>query len=168
MKLSDSTPGEALETFLPALGAKGDESLRAVTLPDHDFTWLLKGRPAPAEVLAQVKSRLQAKPMRRQKAGDPVPMPGGESGVIRPDDVREGRVVLGPAGPPRPFRIEMVGEPCKVFARPFIAARKAAEAKNRQIWTEIIRSTGRARPSRSHRSSSWKSLPVELCSRYLV
>ncbi len=51
-------------------------------------------------------------------------MPDGQNRVIKPGDVREGRVVLWPDGLPIPLRVENVGGHWKVFAAPFIAARK--------------------------------------------
>jgi hypothetical protein len=57
-------------------------------------------------------------------AGDPVKMPNGESRIIKPDDVRAGRIVLWAAGEPLPSRLENVEGHWKVFAGAFIAARK--------------------------------------------
>src|SRR5262249_29287169 len=106
VELANSTPEDALVTFLVALAAPDEDTLRAVTLPEKELTSLFKGRPAAGEMLAQLKSRLQQKPMRRLKAGDPVRMPSGESRVIQPDDVRDGRVVLWPEDAEFPSRIE--------------------------------------------------------------
>jgi hypothetical protein len=133
VELANSTPEDALVTFLVALAAQDAETLRAVTLPEKELTSLLNGRPAGGEMLAQLKSRLHQKRMRRLKAGDPVRMPSGESRVIQPDDVRDGRVVLWPEDAEFPSRIEKVGKQWKVFARPFIAARRAVEAKSQQV-----------------------------------
>ena len=82
--------------------------------------------------------------MRRLKVGDPVRMPGGQTRVIHPADVREGRVVLWPEGVPLPSRLENVGGHWKVFARPFIAARQAAEARSQPAQS---RSAGNQRES---------------------
>jgi hypothetical protein len=125
-ELADSTPEDALKTFLVALAAQDEATLHAVTLPDAEFEWLLKAPKAPPDVLARIKAGLEEKPMKRLNAGDLVRMPGGESRVIKPIDVREGRVVLWPAGLPLPSRLDNVGGRWKVFARPFIAARKQA------------------------------------------
>jgi hypothetical protein len=133
VKLVDSTPEDALKTFLLALAAQDEATLRAVTLPDDEFNWLLNGRAASTDVLARIELRLDEKPMRRLKVGDPVSMPDGEARVIKPIDVREGRVVLWPAGAPLPSRVENVGGRWKVFARPFIAARKSAEMNRKQV-----------------------------------
>lgn len=126
VKLADGTPEDALKTFLLAMGAHDADTLRSVTLPEPDFEWLLKGPLASLELLTRLKAQLEEKPMKRLKAGDPVRMPGRESRVIRPDDVRAGRVVLWPEGVPLPSRLENVNGHWKVFARPFITARKAA------------------------------------------
>jgi hypothetical protein len=125
-KPADSTPDDALKTFLLALAAQDEATLRAVTLPDDEFDWLLKGPAASPDFLAQLEARLDEKPMRRLKAGDPVRMPDGEARFIKPVDVSEGRVVLWPEGAPLPSRLENVGGHWKVFARPFIASRKSA------------------------------------------
>jgi hypothetical protein len=129
-QLADSTPEDALKTFLLALAAQDEATLRAVTLPDAEFAWLLRGSPARPDGIARLKARLDEKPMRRLKAGDRVRMPDGESRVIKPVDVREGRVVLWPDGAPLPSRLENVDGHWKVFARPFIAARKLAEVRS--------------------------------------
>ena len=41
--LADSTPEDALTTFLLALAAQDEVTLRAVTTPDDEFPWLLRG-----------------------------------------------------------------------------------------------------------------------------
>src|SRR5262249_6359984 len=105
------------------------------------FAWLLKNPAVPADVLARLKSQLEEKPIRRLKVGDPVRMPNGESRVIQPDDVREGRVVLWPDGAPLPSRLEKVGAHWKVFARPFIAARIASDPRNRQARPKSLSSS---------------------------
>lgn len=130
VELADSTPEGALETFLLAIAAGDAETLRAVSLADAELDRLLPERPAPPELLARIKTQLQQNPMRRLQAGDPVRMPGGEARIIKPDDVRDGRVVLWPDGAPLPSRLENVAGHWKVFARPFIAARKAATARS--------------------------------------
>ena len=68
-----------------------------------------------------------------------VKMPDGETRFIKPIDVREGRVVLWPAGAPLPSRLENVGGHWKVFAAPFIAARKSAEDDRNQVQGESLR-----------------------------
>jgi len=129
--LADSTPEDALKTFLLALAAQDEPALRAVTLPHAELGLLLKGTAAPPDQFAKMKAELEEKPMKRLKAGDPVRMPDGETRVIKPDDVREGRIVLWPDGAPVPSRLENVGGHWKVFAAPLIAARKSAEVSPR-------------------------------------
>ena len=128
VELVDSTPEDALKTFLLALEAKDDATLRAVALPHAELEVLLKGPPAQPEQLALSRARLDEQPIRRLKAGDPVKMPNGDSLVIKINDVREGRVVLWPAGEPIPSRLENVEGRWKVFAGPYIAAQKQAGA----------------------------------------
>jgi len=116
------------------LAAKDEGVLRAITQPDEGFEWLLKGRPAPltGELLGKMKERLEQTAFHRLKAGDRVQMPGGRAGVIQPADVRDGRVVLRPAGAPFPTRLENVEGHWKVFAGPFIVARQTAEVELRK------------------------------------
>jgi hypothetical protein len=128
-ELADSTPEDALKTFLIGLATQDGATLRAVALSDGDLEWLLQGPPSSPDQVARLKAQLDREPMRRLKAGDPVKMPDGEARVIKSADVREGRVVLWPAGEPLPSRVENVGGHWKVLARPFIDARKEAEAK---------------------------------------
>ena len=135
-KLADSTPQDALKTFLVALAAQDEATLHAVTLPDAEFEWLLKSPKAPPDVLARIKAGLEKTPMKRLTAGDRVRMPDGESRVIKPIDVREGRVVLWPDGAPLPSRLENVGGHWKVFARPFIAARKQSGVTPSRVQAE--------------------------------
>ncbi len=121
---ADSGPAEALKAFLVALAAQDEPTLRALALPHPDFDLLLRGPRATPEQVTMLKARLADQPIRRLKSGDPVKMPNGESRVISPDDVREGRVVLWPEGAPLPTRLENVGGKWKVFAGTFIAARR--------------------------------------------
>jgi len=97
VELADSTPEDALKTFLLALAARDEATLLAVTPPHAEFDLLLKGPVAHPDQLVLLKARLEEKPMKRLKAGDPVRMPDEESRVIKPADVREGRVVLWPS-----------------------------------------------------------------------
>ncbi len=127
----DSTPDAALRTFLLALAARDEAALRAVALPDAELNVLLEGPKAAPDQLAISKARLEMKPFRRLKAGDPVRVPNGETLVIKPDDVRDGRVVLWPDGAPLPSRLQNVDGHWKVFARPFITAAKSV-LKNSQ------------------------------------
>ena len=55
-ELADSTPEDAFKTFLVALAAQDEATLRAVTLPDAEFEWLLKAPKAPPDVLARIKA----------------------------------------------------------------------------------------------------------------
>jgi hypothetical protein len=138
--LADSTPEEALMTFLLALAAQDEATLRAVTLPDEDFDWLLKGHPVPAtpQVLATLKSSFAKSSFRRLGVGDRVNLPGGRVGVIKPADVADGRVVLLPVNPPLPARLENVGGHWRVFARTVIAARKSADSARQKTHSQPL------------------------------
>ena len=135
-ELADSTPEDALKIFLIALAARDEATLRAVALPHAELDLLLRGPVASPDELALLKARLKEQPMRRLQAGDPVRMPDGESRVIKPVNVREGRVVLWPAGSPLPSRLENVGGHWKIFAAPFIAARKQSGVNPSRAATE--------------------------------
>jgi hypothetical protein len=126
--VADSTPEDALKTFLIGLATNDEATLRAIALPDGDLEWLWHGPASSPDRVARLRARLDRAPMRRLIVGDPVTMPTGEARVIKPADVREGRVVLWPADEPLPSRVEDVGGHWKVLARPFIKARKEAEA----------------------------------------
>ena len=102
-----STPEGALKTFILALAAQDETILRAVTLPDPEFDWLLKSQPLGHEQLERMKIQLQQIPMKRLNAGDRVKLPGGKIGIVNPLDVRKGRVVILPEGAPRPSRVEL-------------------------------------------------------------
>ena len=131
VELADSTPEDALKTFLLALAAHDEATLRAVALPHAELNLLLSGPAAAPEQLALLRARLEEKPIKRLKTGDPVRTPDGESRVIKPGDVREGRVVLWPAGAPLPSRLENVGGHWRVFAAPFISARKSVKVSHK-------------------------------------
>ena len=131
--LVDGTPEAALRTFMLALAAQDEATLRAVSLPDNELDWLLKGPPAPAtpEAIAEMKAKLERTPFRRLLSGARVRMPGNRNGVIQPSDVRDGRVVLLSQGAPYPARVEKFDGHWKVLARPFIVARKLAKAEHK-------------------------------------
>lgn len=130
-QFSTSTPEGTLKTFILALAAQDERVLRAVTLPDPEFDWLLKSEPLGHDQLERMKIQLQQIPMKRLNAGDRVKLPGGKIGIVNPFDVREGRVVILPEGAPLPSRVEFFDGQWRVYARPFISARKAAEKKGK-------------------------------------
>jgi hypothetical protein len=130
--VADKTPEDALKTFLLALAAQDAETLRAVAMPDTEFPLLLNDQPAPPELFAQLKHRLDVGAMKRLKPGDSVRMPGGELRTIRADELGQNRVVLWPDGAPAPSWIEDVGGHWKVVPRPFIAVRKGSERRPRE------------------------------------
>jgi hypothetical protein len=127
----DSTPEDALRTFMLALAAQDETTLRAITLPDKEFDWLLKDRSAPVtpEDFAKIRAKLDQSPIRRLSAGDRVRVPGGNTRVVQRSDVGKDRVVLWAEGSPYPARIERVNGHWKVLARTFILARKSDEAE---------------------------------------
>jgi hypothetical protein len=130
-ELANHTPEQALRTFLLALAAQDETTLRAVCMPGEELDWLLKARPRPPSQNApdRMKQRLERAGFRRLSAGTPVTMPNGRSGMIQPTDVTEGRVVLTAEGFSTPTRVQNQVGIWKVYARPFIVARKAGPAR---------------------------------------
>ena len=61
VELADSTPEDALKTFLLALAAQDEATLRAVTLPHDEFDWLLKGPRASPDRFALLEGSARGK-----------------------------------------------------------------------------------------------------------
>ena len=75
VELVDGTAEDALRTFMLAeLAAQDEATLRAVSLPDNELAWLLKGRSTPVTsgVIAEMKAKLERTPFRRLPPGAPV------------------------------------------------------------------------------------------------
>jgi hypothetical protein len=130
--VADATPEDALRTFMLALLAQDAEALRMVTLPNPDRDWLLKGQPAPPEVIKDATAQFAKLPIKRLKGGEKFALPKGKQYVVAAGEVGEDRAVLLPQGAPVPTRLRKVDNHWKVAADPFIAARKAADAANKK------------------------------------
>ena len=128
IKVADATPEDALRTFMLALMTQEETALRAVTLPTADLAWLLRGQPAPPEVIKDATAQFAKLPIKRLKQGEKVALPRGKQYVVAADEVGEDRAVVLPQGAPVPTRLRKVDSHWKVAADPFIAARKAADA----------------------------------------
>lgn len=128
--VTDETPEAALKTFVLAVAACDEATLRAVTQSDAELARLLRRPPASPEALARRRARLDQIVMKRLKPGDTATMADGRSRTLRPDDVRGGHVVIWPEGSSYATELENVGGHWKVVVRPFIAARKAAEKES--------------------------------------
>jgi hypothetical protein len=127
-QLPDATPEEALRTFMVAAVAQDEAALRAITLPDRELVWLLRGQPAPAEAVERIRTLTMEMKIERLKPGDQIKLPQGRVAVVAPEEVTEDRAVLLPEGAPIPVRVQRIEGHWKVDARPAIAARKAAAA----------------------------------------
>ena len=95
--VADATPEDALRTFMLALIAQDEAALRAVTLPNPDLDWLMKGQPAPPEVIKDATAQFAKLPIKRLKEGEKVALPKGKHYVVTASEVGEDRAVLLPA-----------------------------------------------------------------------
>ncbi len=102
--------------------------LRSVTLPADGFEWLLRGREATGLQVVLVRTGMATLPIRAPKPGDAIPLPGGRKLIVRPEEVTRTRAVLLPKDYPILTRLQQVEGAWEVAARPFSAARKAADA----------------------------------------
>jgi hypothetical protein len=125
----DTTSDAALRTFLMAMEAGDEETLRAVTLPNPDLDWLLRGETPRGLGLADVKERMLKARITRLKAGDRVKMPGGAVHAISPDEVGRDRAALRVEGTPVYAPLQRVKGRWKVDPAPIIATRKAEAVK---------------------------------------
>jgi hypothetical protein len=130
--IADATPEDALRTFMLALISQDEPAVRAVTVPNPDLAWLMKGEPAPPEVIKDVMAQLAKQPIKRLKEGENVPLPKGKQYVVAASDVGDNKAILLPQGAPLPTRLHKVKGHWKVVADPFIAGRKAADAERKK------------------------------------
>ncbi len=126
--LVDKTPEDALRTFMMAIAAADEQTLRAVTLANSDLDVLLTGAGPPFKGVKEMKQEMQKMKVERLKVGDQVKMPGNKVHVIRATEVGQDRATLLPEDAPFPTRLRLVSGHWKVDAAPIIAARKAAGA----------------------------------------
>jgi hypothetical protein len=128
---ADTTSEAAFRTFLMAMEAGDEETLRAVTLLHPDFDWLLRGEPARVRGIDDLKQQMIKMRVQRLKAGDKVELAGNEVHVIRASEVGPDHAALKMEGMPAYAALERVKGHWKVDPAPFIAVRKAAwAAKN--------------------------------------
>jgi hypothetical protein len=126
--LVDKTPEDALRTFMMAMAAADEQTLRAVTLANSDLDLLLTGEGPPFKGVKEMKQDMHKMKIERLKVGDQVKMPGNKVHVIRVTEVGQGRATLLPEDAPFPTRLRLVSGHWKVDAAPIIAARKTAGA----------------------------------------
>lgn len=132
IEVVDSTPEDALRTFMLATMAHDEAALRVVTLPNPDLDWLLKGQVVPPDAVKEASVFIAKLPIRRMKAGDRFTMPKGKTYAVPASQVGEDKAVLLPEGAPIPTRLQKVKGHWKVEADPIIAGRKAADAARKK------------------------------------
>lgn len=123
-----TTPEQALRTFFLAMLTRDEPTLRATTVPNEDFDWLLGGQDFPEDQIEAIKVYIAEQPIRVLKAGDECPLPNGRVLVIQPEDVSDTSAMLMPSEAPLPVRCRKIEGRWRVDAEQFIAGRKAAEA----------------------------------------
>ena len=124
---ADTTADEALRTFVMAMAAGDEETLREVTISNPDIDWLLRGEATPARGIKELKQQIVKARVDRLKEGDRVRITGKEVHVILPAEVGRDRAALKIEGSPAYAPLQRVKGHWKVDPAPFIAARKAAE-----------------------------------------
>ncbi len=124
----EDTPEDALRNFMVAFVQQDEAALRAITLPDPDFDWLLRGQRPPTEAVEEMRTLAMRLTIRRLEPGESVTLPKGQTLTVRPEEVSEDRAILLPEGDFLPVRLRRVEGHWKVDARPIISARKAAAA----------------------------------------
>jgi hypothetical protein len=122
----DRTADGTLRTFLMAMEAGDEETLHAVTLPDPDFDWLLRGELTTARGLRELSDQVKKLRVERLKQGDRVRITPEEVHVILPIEVGRDRAALKIPGAPAYAPLQLVKGHWKVDPAPLIAARKAA------------------------------------------
>jgi hypothetical protein len=122
----DRTADATLRTFLMAMEAGDEDTLREVTLPNPDFDWLLRGEMAHARELRDLKQQVLKARVERLKQGDRVRITAKEVHVILPTEVGRDRGALKIPGAPAYAPMQLVKGHWKVDPSPIIAARKAA------------------------------------------
>jgi hypothetical protein len=132
VKIADSTPEDALRTFMLAIMAQDGVAVRTLAVPNPELDLLLQREPAPKAVIEDARAQFARLPIKRLRAGDTVSLPQGKSYVVAASEVGGDRVVLLPAGSKVPTRVKMINGRWKVAAEPMIAARKAALASQKQ------------------------------------
>jgi hypothetical protein len=131
-RLKDETPEDALHSFLVAFVEQDEAALRAITLPDPDLDWLVRGLRPPAGAVEMMRTYAMELKTRRLKPGETVALPEGQPITVRAEDVTEDRAVLLPEGDLLPIKLRRVEGHWKVDARPIIVARKAAAAAHQK------------------------------------
>jgi hypothetical protein len=141
---AQDTPEAAYRSFLVALAAEDEDSLRDLTLDADGFEWLLRGGRIPRERLGESEAGAKTLGLRRLHAGDTITMAGGRVITIQPEQVSERRAVLIAEGAPLPTDLRRVDGVWKVDATPIITGRIAAESARRRI--EAAKKNARPHP----------------------
>ena len=123
----DRTADAAARTFLMAIEAGDEETLREVTLPNPDLDRLLQGEGTGAREIRELRQQVLKARVHRLKQGDRVQIVRGEIHVILPSEVGRDCAALKIQVAPADAPLQLVKGHWKVDPTPFIAARKAAE-----------------------------------------
>jgi len=122
--IEEGTPQHALVTFMIAMMAKDERTLREVTVPTEDFDWLLKGKKLSDDEIKLFKEQVVLQEIRVLKPGDEITMPDKRKVLVKPEEIAEDRALLLPLGAPEPM-VCIKTDHWRVDAGPLIAARKA-------------------------------------------
>jgi hypothetical protein len=122
----DTTADSALRTFIMAMEAGDEDTLRDVALPNPDIDWLLRGESTTAQTIKELKQQVMRARVERLKEGDRVKITAKETRVIRAAEVGRDHAALKIEGTPAYAPMERVKGRWKVDPTPIIAARKAA------------------------------------------
>ena len=164
VKLADTSPEDALKTFSLRWRLKTKRRYGPSRCQTTNSLAAERSAPHQLKYSSRLRRRIDEKPTRRLKAGDAVRMPDGEARIIKPVDVRDGRVVLWPEISPLPLRIEVVDGHWKVYARPLIAARKLADGETQtRVPTKSVGQRGRGLGRgfvRPGLTTPWDGLPI--------
>lgn len=123
----DRTADAAVRTFLMAMEAGDEETLRQVTLPNPEFDWLLRGELTRPREIRELKQQVLKARVDRLKQGDRVQIAPNDVHVILPSEVGRDRAALRIHGAPAYAPLHLVRGHWKVDPAPMIAARKAAK-----------------------------------------
>jgi len=127
-EIDKASPQYALVTFLVAINAKDEKTLRDITVPTEDFEWLLKGEKASDETLERVKNETYDK-IEVLHPGDEVTLPDGKKSIVKEEDVTLDRALLLILGAPEPIACVRIDGRWRVDVAPLIKARKIMAEK---------------------------------------
>jgi len=131
VEMDKASPQYALMTFLVAINAKDEQTLRAVTVPTDDFDWLLKGEKASGETLERLKKETY-EIIEVLHPGDDYTLADGKKTTVTVEDVTLDRALLLIPGAPEPISCVRIDGKWHVDAAPLIKARKIVAQQREQ------------------------------------